>query len=131
MLVGCFLSPPECDILKPDEGAPAERAVVAVVVRRDDPLAAAGEEEGVADLVEGLEVVGVDRGVGHTEARQHRRGGEEEGGEGGGEIHGGRSRAEQQLELHLAVPVEKKGMRQRLTTVGLIENLIFSLFYLI
>ena len=50
----------------------------------DDPLAAAGEEEGIADFLEGFEVVRVDRGVDAYATMEDEEGGEK----GKEEIHG-------------------------------------------
>lgn len=62
---------------------------IGAVLGGDDPLAAAGEEEGVADFLEGFEVVGVDRGLNAAKAQEEEEEEEEERGrEKGREIHG-------------------------------------------
>lgn len=64
------------------------KGATSIGVRRNDPLAAAGEEDGVADLPEGLEIIGVDRG---RRSWNRRSDGEEHEDCGGGrrdQIHG-------------------------------------------
>lgn len=63
MLVSGCLSPPESDILKSNERT-------AAVVGGGEAFAASGEEDGVADVSEGIVVVSVNRSIGCLEQQQ-------------------------------------------------------------
>lgn len=71
MLICSRLSPPESDILKSNERTGA-------VEGGDEAFAAAGEEDGVADVSEGIVVVSVNRSIGCLEQQQQDEGNESE-----------------------------------------------------